>query len=348
MNVLSIVGARPQFVKLGPIAWAAKGKFEHRILHTGQHYDEFLSHSFFKVLDIPKPDFNLEVGSGSHGLQTGTMLIEIEKVLLDNRPDHVVVYGDTNTTLAGALAASKLKIPISHIEAGLRSFNRNMPEEINRILTDHVSSILFAPTKNALLNLENEGLSRLTVLSGDVMVETLNYIREKIVELPKEDDYIFCTIHRAENTDDPKRISKIIEELRKSAIRVHLHCHPRLKKVLIDLDIHQDSENLIFLPPTDYLSTITKLISSKGVITDSGGLQKEAYILGKPCLVVRSESEWIETIETGSNFLDPNLSRVSEEWWSKIKNNPNGSVFGDGSAAKVIVGEIVKSLDLSG
>ena len=345
MEVLSVVGARPQFVKLGPIAWAAEGHFSHRILHTGQHYDQSLSSSFFEVLDIPEPDFNLGVGSGSHGFQTGTMMIEIEKVLLANRPDHVVVYGDTNTTLAGALAASKLNIPLSHVEAGLRSCNRNMPEEINRVITDHASNILFAPTQNAILNLRNEGLGNISILSGDVMVETLNYIKKKILMVPKTEDYIVCTIHRAENTDDPQRISRIIKSLRESTIKVHLYCHPRLKKALNDLGIDHDSENLIFLPAMDYLTMITKLLGSSGVITDSGGLQKEAYILGKPCLVVRSESEWVETVETGSNFLDPNLTRVSEEWWTNVKNTSGSMVFGDGSAAKLIVSEIVKSFD---
>lgn len=340
MEVLSIVGARPQFVKLAPISWSSTGRFDHTILHTGQHYDPMLSESFFETLNIPKPDFQLNIGSGSHAEQTGRMLIEIERVLFDNRPDHVIVYGDTNSTLSGALAASKLHIPISHIEAGLRSFNRRMPEEINRIVTDHCSTLLFAPTENAILNLDNEGLGSASIFSGDVMVDTLNYFRGRLDSIQKSENYIFATIHRAENTVDLARITNIVSGLRKSPIPIHLHCHPRLKKILDELMISSDSENLKFLPPLDYFSTIQKVLNSSGVVTDSGGLQKEAYILGKPCLVVRSESEWVETLSESANFLDPHLSRVQDEWWVGRDFNADQNVFGDGTSSKKIVSAI--------
>ena len=340
MQVMSIVGARPQFVKLAPISWSAKGIFHHQILHTGQHYDPMLSDSFFTTLEIPSPDFQLNIGSGSHGEQTGRMLSEIEKILISNRPDHVIVYGDTNTTLSAAVAASKLHIPISHIEAGLRSFNRRMPEEVNRVLTDHCSNILFAPTENAMFNLRKEGLADSSILSGDVMVETLNFIKSKNIFQIKSDQFIFATIHRAENTDNEVRIKEIISKLRKSQIPIHLHCHPRLKKVLQDLQLNVDSENLKILPPLDYVSTINQISNASGVITDSGGLQKEAYILNKSCLVVRSESEWVETLSGKSNFLDPDLSSVETNWWTSINEGNKESIFGDGKSSHRIVSAI--------
>jgi UDP-N-acetylglucosamine 2-epimerase (non-hydrolysing) len=340
VRVLSIVGARPQFVKLAPICWAAKDSFTHLILHTGQHYDPILSESFFNVLNIPIPDFQLSIGSGLHGEQTGKMLIEIEKVLVADRPDHVIVYGDTNTTLAGAISAKKLNIPISHVESGLRSFNRRMPEEINRILTDHSSELLFAPTQNAMMNLRREGLGDRAFFSGDVMVETLNYIRSHGNLVEKTNSFLFATIHRAENTDQQVRLQYIVSKLQKSPIPVHLHCHPRLQKALEQLDINDNSGNLVLMPPLDYVSTINKVINSSGVITDSGGLQKEAYILNKPCLVVRPESEWVEALYQGSNFLDPGLLRVQTNWWSNKKAVENKSIFGDGKSSHKIVTSI--------
>ena len=344
MKVLSIVGARPQFIKLAPISWAATGKLDHQILHTGQHYDTLLSESFFKELSIPKPNFQLDIGSGKHGEQTGRMLIDIEKILLESKPNHVIVYGDTNSTLAGALAASKVNIPISHVEAGLRSFNRRMPEEVNRVITDHSSNILFAPTQTAMRNLKNEGLQEISFLSGDVMVETLEYIKQKSIIQSDYTQYIFATIHRAENTDDFDRVTQIISNLRKSKVQVHLHCHPRLLKVLKEFQLDKNSENLVFLPPLDYVSTISKVLGAVGVITDSGGLQKEAYILNKPCLVVRNESEWIETLTTGGNSLDPDLVRITENWWAENALIPVKNIFGDGMASKYIVEEISRHI----
>lgn len=341
MQVISIVGARPQFVKVAPISWASDGRINHKILHTGQHYDPLLSESFFKTLSIPVPDFRLQIGSKSHGEQTGEMLIEIEKILLKAKPDHIIVYGDTNSTLAGALAASKIHIPISHVEAGLRSFNRTMPEEINRIVTDHISELLFAPTKNAMVNLENEGLLPKSELVGDVMVETLNFIKEKMNFPTNKDQFIFATIHRAENTDDPIRITQIIKQLRSSPIPVHLHCHPRLKKILNSLNFDKNTDQLKVLPPLDYLAAIAAISESVGVITDSGGLQKESYILKKPCMIIRNETEWIETLESGSNFLDPNLTNVSHQWWREVSHESNAFIFGDGTTSQKIIDKIL-------
>jgi UDP-GlcNAc3NAcA epimerase len=340
MQVLSIVGARPQFVKLAPISWSSSDVFSHKILHTGQHYDPMLSQSFFDELNIPAPDFRLSIGSGNHGEQTGKMLIEIEKVLLENRPDHVIVYGDTNSTLAGAIAASKLHIPVSHVESGLRSYNRLMPEEINRIVVDHCSDLLFAPTKTAMKNLQHEGLGEIAIQSGDVMLEAINFIRNKTTSSLSKEEYIFATIHRAENTDDTERIKLIISQLRKSPIVVHLHCHPRLEKILDTLNLKFDSDNLRIYPPLDYFSTIKKLSESSGVITDSGGLQKESYILSKPCLIVRTESEWVETLLSGANVLDPDLKYVQDSWWTNSKTEGNVEIFGDGFTSKVIVNKI--------
>jgi UDP-N-acetylglucosamine 2-epimerase len=341
MRVLSIVGARPQFVKLAPISWTSEGIFEHKILHTGQHYDPMLSEIFFQSLKIPNPDFQLKIGSGPHGEQTGRMLIEIERVLVSSRPDHVILYGDTNSTLAGAIATQKLNIPISHVEAGLRSFNRVMPEEINRVVTDHCSNLLFAPTISSMINLRNEGLGDSSILSGDVMVETLEYIRNEIPINSESSNFLIATIHRPENTDNPERMIKIMGKLKDSPIKIHLHCHPRLRNVLEELNLMKDSENLTLLPPLDYLSLVRNVIESKGVVTDSGGLQKEAYILKKPCMVLRTESEWVETLETGRSFLDPNLERINQNWWSPREHGEQEvNIFGDGSASKTIISAI--------
>jgi UDP-N-acetylglucosamine 2-epimerase (non-hydrolysing) len=341
MRLLSIVGARPHFVKLAPISWAAKERVEHKILHTGQHYDAILSDSFFQILGIPEPDFQLNVGSGLHGQQTGSMIMGIEEILLQEKPDHVLVYGDTNTTLAGAIAASKLNIPLSHVEAGLRSFNDEMPEEVNRVLTDHCSTLLFAPTATALNNLKIEGLVQKSFLSGDVTVETLNHIRKGMKQDEECKDYFFATIHRAENTADEARISYIVGEMRKSSIPIHLHCHPRLKNALDSYGIGGDSETLRFLPPLDYISTIKKISGSLGVITDSGGVQKESFILHKPCMVIRSETEWVETLQSGSNFLDPNLLQISSDWWVTPQGMDSDLIFGTGQTAKLIIDEIL-------
>ena len=342
MNVVSIVGARPQFIKVAPISWNSKDKFHHQIIHTGQHYDPEMSRNIFESLRIPVPVVQLITGSGSHAEQTGKMIIEIEKSLLDLKPDHVIIYGDTNSTLAGALAASKLQIPISHIEAGLRSWNRLMPEEINRIVSDHISNLLFAPTLSSLNNLRNEGLEDKSYLVGDIMVETINFIRDQISSDSVVPSYIFATIHRVENTADSNRVKYIIEKFRESPIPIHLYCHPRLKKVLDELSLSHNSKNLIFLPPLKFEDSIRKISKSIGVVTDSGGVQKEAYILGKPCLIARAETEWVETLDVGTSFLDPQLKEISNNWWNKTPLSDYENVFGDGLTSHKIIEQILQ------
>lgn len=335
------MGARPQFVKLAPIAWTSKDFVSHGIIHTGQHYEPLLSDSFFETLHIPKPDFNLGVGSGSHAEQTGKMLVGIEEILQSHRPDHVILYGDTNSTLSGAIVASKLDIPISHIEAGLRSFNRRMPEEINRILTDHCSNLLFAPTKTAMKNLHNEGLGSSSFLSGDVMIETIEHIVREIDSDIPEEDFIFCTIHRAENTDNADRIKDIIFKLRKSLVPVHLYCHPRLRNILTKLGLFYESQNLKLFSPLNYMDSIKKISASLGVITDSGGIQKESYILSKSCMIVRNETEWVELLSNGAHFLDSDLISITSDWWSRVKVKDEESLFGKGQISKFILEKIL-------
>jgi len=337
MRVVSIVGARPQFIKVAPVSWRAAGVCEHLIVHTGQHYDPALSSSFFAELEIPEPIKNLYSGSGNHGEQTARILAGVEEVLLELNPDWVLVYGDTNSTIAATLAAAKLGIKIAHVEAGLRSFNRFMPEEINRIGSDHLSDLLFAPTQEAMKNLRNEGLSSRSILVGDVMVETLFHMKEKIskhgVEQKKE---IFATIHRAENTNSHERLSFIIKRLAQSPVPIQLRAHPRLQKKAEEFGINLQQGSINVLEPANYFETIKGIMESVGVITDSGGLQKEAYLLEKPCLTIREETEWLETLEGNWNFLDANLENVDREWWEGNRSPITEDVYGDGLASKRI------------
>jgi UDP-N-acetylglucosamine 2-epimerase (non-hydrolysing) len=343
MKILSIVGARPQFMKLAAMDWRFVNEFksiEHLIVDTGQHYDTKMSSIFFENLNISEPYRNLQVGSGTHAVQTSRMMTGIEEALLEIIPNHVIVYGDTNSTLAGAIAASKLNIPISHVEAGLRSFNRSMPEEINRILTDHASSLLFAPTRSALEQLQRENLGEKSFFSGDLTVELLNHVK-KTINANESDPYIFATIHRAENCADVDRITKIILKMRKSPIPVHLHCHPRLFQLLQSLEMASSIGSLRILEPLDYFESLSSIFNSAGVVTDSGGVQKEAYLAGKPCLVVRSETEWIETIASGASTLDPELESLDEFWKRGTTNLIDSSIFGDGDTSRFVIQKIL-------
>lgn len=343
MKILSIVGARPQFMKLAAMDWRFINEFksvEHVIVDTGQHYDTKMSSNFFTNLNISKPYRNLQVGSGTHAVQTSKMMIGIEEALLEIKPNHVIVYGDTNSTLAGAIAASKLNITISHVEAGLRSFNRSMPEEINRILTDHASTLLFAPTMSALQQLEKEDLADKSFFSGDLTVELLNHVKKTIV-VDDRDPYIFATIHRAENCGDEERIRKIILRMRKSPIPIHLHCHPRLLQLLETLDMASSIGSLNVLEPLDYFESLSSIFNSVGVVTDSGGVQKEAYLTGKPCLVVRSETEWVETIASGASSLDPELENLDEFWKRTTSKIVDSSIFGDGTTSRFVIQKIL-------
>jgi UDP-N-acetylglucosamine 2-epimerase len=312
MKIISVVGARPQFIKLSSLSRELRKKHEEIILHTGQHYDDELSQIFFPQLSIPEPDYNLGIGSAEHGEQTGRMLKGIEEVLLFEKPDLVIVYGDTNSTLAGALAAVKQKIPVAHVEAGLRSFKRSMPEEINRVLTDQVSSLLFCPTRTSVQNLKKEGITKGVHLVGDVMYDCLReHIKRaeessrimKKLSLSKKDFYL-VTIHRAENTDIKENLKKIVDILSGLDKKSVFPIHPRTKKFLSEFGLLGKLESKNHLLPIDPVSYLDMLILEKNarcVLTDSGGVQKEVFFLKTPCLTLREETEWVETVESGWN-----------------------------------------------
>jgi UDP-GlcNAc3NAcA epimerase len=323
-KIVTIVGARPQFVKAAVLSrlihndgW--KDKFTEFLIHTGQHYDINMSDIFFKEMDIPKPDVHLNVGSGTHGRMTGEMLIKIEEQLLIIKPDIVIVYGDTNSTLAGALAAAKLHIPVVHIEAGLRSFWKLMPEEQNRILTDHLSDWLFCPTLTSVQNLKNEGIKNSIYQVGDIMLDAHLYYRgllekelsqgvsrlNKIQGLPKDierRDFVLATVHRAENTDDILKLKEIIDAFNLLPFNVVFPLHPRTRKIILAQGI-QFSKNVFAIDPVGYFEMLELELKCKCIITDSGGVQKEAYFVEKPCITLRNQTEWVETVESGWNQL---------------------------------------------
>lgn len=316
MKIVTVVGARPQFVKAAAFSrvWRAQAGCREVLVHTGQHYDDNMSNVFFRELGIPTPEVNLGIGSGNHGEQTGRMMAAIEKVLLRENPDTLLVYGDTNSTLAGALAAAKLHIPVAHIEAGLRSFNRSMPEETNRVLTDHVSDWLLVPTANAATNLRREGLGDRRIHHvGDVMFDIAllaGPLAEKHAKLPKAlglgpGGYLLSTLHRAETTDDPAILSAVLTALAEIG-RTHpvvLPMHPRTRKLIASLDV--DLSSLKLIEPVGYLDMLSLTRGARAVITDSGGLQKEAYFHRVPCLTLRKETEWTELLDCGWNRLVP-------------------------------------------
>jgi UDP-N-acetylglucosamine 2-epimerase (non-hydrolysing) len=346
MKIISVVGARPNFVKLAPVSRELRKKFKEIIIHSGQHYDYDMDKIFFDDLGIPEPDYHLGVGSGNHGHQTGEMLKKMEEVLLTEKPDGVLVFGDTNSTLAGALAASKLHIPVFHIEAGLRSYNRTMPEEINRVLVDHCSDLLFCPTKTAVENLKKEGITGGVFLTGDVMVDSLGMAREtKILEElglgPKE--YYLATVHRAENTDNPLRLRNIVEALCELG-NVVFPCHPRTEKAIKNLCLWDGLNKFVkVIKPVGFSDMVCLEKSAAKIITDSGGVQKEAYMLGVPCITLREETEWGETVFDGWNVL----SNIEDLSLLVKKFNPEGKqsdVFGPAGASKRVVEEIERFL----
>jgi len=303
MKIISIVGARPQFVKLAPLSRQIRKRHDEIIMHTGQHYDHEMSDIFFKQLDIPLPSINLDVGSSSHGAQTGSMLAGIEYEINRIKPDVVLSFGDTNSTLAACLAASKLHVPSVHIEAGLRSFNRNMPEEINRIVADHTADHLFASTSLAIKNLKREGLEERSVLTGDIMVDTFYYVKNKFSEEGAIDtDYLLMTLHRPYNVDDINNLKDLFSKLKNVSHKIIFPSHPRTLKMLCDHNM-SIPENIEIIEPQGYVDFQFLLRNAKKVITDSGGLQKEAYIAGKPCITLRPETEWVETVDAGWNIL---------------------------------------------
>lgn len=346
MKVLSIVGARPQFVKLAPIAaeMTAAGH-EHVIVHTGQHYDTNMSDVFFADLRIPPPDVHLGVGSGSHGVQTGAMLAALDGVITEHQPDWVLVYGDTNSTVAGALAAVKLHVPLAHLEAGLRSFNRRMPEEHNRVLTDHAADLCLAPTEVAMAHLAHEGLADRAVLVGDVMTDVClrvaratSGLRPPLPErVDAEGAYLVSTIHRAENTDDPQRLAAIISGLAGLPLPVVIMAHPRLVARVGEFGLSLDTGSLHSTTPMSYPDMIASIAGAAGVVTDSGGLQKEAFLVRTPCTTVRTETEWTETVDLGWNVLATDLSALPALVTRPRPAETSAAPYGDGHAAVRVV-----------
>lgn len=345
MKVVSVVGARPQFIKAAAVSRILRRQHREILLHTGQHYDDLMSDVFFRELDLPPPDVNLGVGSASHGRQTGEMLIGIERVLLEERPDRVLVYGDTNSTLAGALAAAKLGIPLAHVEAGLRSFNRAMPEEINRIVADRLSDLLFCPTQTAVENLAREGITSGVHWVGDVMYDLLlqslplaerrSDILERLGLGPGT--YLLATVHRAGNTDVRENLSAIIAGLNAVGETVVFPLHPRTRHALAQWGI-APGENVRLIEPVGYLDMLILEKNARLILTDSGGVQKEAYWLGIPCLTLREETEWVETVEAGWNVLvGTSPERIVEAVHTFHPQGERPALFGDGRAGEKIV-----------
>jgi UDP-GlcNAc3NAcA epimerase len=352
MKILTIIGARPQFIKAVSVSRALRAipQLTEVLVHTGQHYDDNMSAVFFQEMELPQPQYHLGIGSGNHGAQTGRMLERVEEVILTEKPDRVLVYGDTNSTLAGALAAVKLNVPVAHVEAGLRSFNRRMPEEINRVLTDHVADLLFAPTEAAVANLRREGMSeRMIYLVGDVMYDASLYYMAKAEQesriLPQlgltPGEYILATIHRAENTDNSERLRTIIAGLNHISheIPVVLPLHPRTRAAIVreDLPNHLLAE-LMIIEPVGYQDMLMLEKNARLVATDSGGVQKEAFFFRVPCVTLREETEWVELVELGWNKVVPPLSiqAISEAALSSFQGEEEDP-YGGGKASDRII-----------
>ncbi len=370
MKIVTVVGARPQFIKAAAINRAIQGLNKRRnriqdiLVHTGQHYDYRMDKVFFEELDLPKPNYHLGVGSGSHAQQTGRMLERIEGILEKEKPEVVIVYGDTNSTLAGALAAAKLNIPIGHVEAGLRSYNRAMPEEINRLITDHLSTLLFCPTIRAVKNLAKEGIKdgkgKVVKKVGDVMYDSVLYY-SKLADTKssitkdlglglstpdselKTQNYYLATLHRAENTDDPRRLKSILEalnEIGRNTLAV-LPLHPRTKKVMERYHLFAGVKNIRFIEPVSYFDMLKLERNASAILTDSGGIQKEAYWFKVPCITFREETEWAETVRSGGNVLvGAETRRIVKAVNSLSRRKPSPTrkgIFGDGRASQRVV-----------
>jgi len=357
MKILTVIGARPQFIKAATVSRElVKAGIQEVIVHTGQHFDHNMSKVFFDEMEIPHPNYNLEISSLNHGAMTGRMMEKIEEVLLSEKPDWVLVYGDTNSTLAGALAASKLHIPVAHVEAGLRSFEMKMPEEINRILTDRISKLLFCPTPTAVKNLDREGFSYIdadVILSGDVMYDAVLYYKEKVKTLStilrtvklSDKPFVLATLHRAENTDDPNRLNQICDALNEiqKEIQVVLPLHPRTRATLKSQNINLLAK---IIDPVGYFDMLALLENCRLVMTDSGGLQKEAYFFNKYCITLRDQTEWVELVEAQANFIvgaDKNkIIRQFHELFNK--NFPaQNAMYGKGNAAGIVVENLIEN-----
>jgi UDP-N-acetylglucosamine 2-epimerase (non-hydrolysing) len=348
-KVASVVGARPNFIKLAPIHSAIHDVVNHQIIHTGQHYDFELSSIFFKEFDLPEPNYNLNIGSGSPCFQIGEMIKNLEKLILQNKFDLILVYGDTNSTLAGALAGIKAGVKVAHVEAGLRSFDRRMPEEMNRILTDNMSNYLFVPTETAKQNLENENTSGMIYNTGDTSVEVIE--RAKIIAIDSKilsehnlqsKNYIVFTMHRWENTQTDESLSSVIRAFEMLPDKIIVFpIHPRTKKILTDMNLYDRisrCKNVKIIPPLGYIDFIKLLQDADKIITDSGGIQKEAYLLSVPCITIRKNTEWTETVAEGWNILaDTNTKQIVKyaKEWNPIRSQYK-SIFGDGKTSLTI------------
>jgi UDP-GlcNAc3NAcA epimerase len=343
MKVVTVVGARPQFIKAAPVSAALRQQAQEILVHTGQHYDREMSDLFFEELHLPRPDYELGIGSGLHGWQTGQMLMRCEEVLIAEKPDWVLVYGDTNSTLAGALAAAKLQIPVAHVEAGLRSFNRAMPEELNRVLTDHCADLLFCPTLTARDQLTREGIAQNAHVVGDVMLDAAlahgALARHRSHLLHDLDlqagPYLLLTIHRPYNTDDPSRLAEIFAALESLKRTIIFPVHPRTRAALLRFDVRLPA-NIRGIEPVGYLDMLALEQSAQVILTDSGGVQKEAYFFDVPCVTLRSETEWVETLRSGRNRLAWDqtaiIDAVNRPWPPAVSLQE----FGNGHAAERI------------
>jgi UDP-N-acetylglucosamine 2-epimerase len=344
LKILTVVGARPQFIKAAAVSRPLRQHHHEILLHTGQHYDDAMSDRFFNELDLPQPEIELGVGSASHAQQTGRMLIGIETAIAEHRPDAVLVYGDTNSTIAGALAAAKMHVPVAHVEAGLRSFNRTMPEEINRVVTDALSSLLLCPSETAAANLRREGITSGVHLVGDVMADVLakfggtaNAAAVLAGFGVRDGQYFVATVHRAENTDDPSRLRSIIEALSDLPSPVIFPAHPRVKAAIAAAGVRPGA-NVRVVDPVGYASMIALAKHARAVLTDSGGLQKEAYWLGVPCVTLRDETEWVETVASGWNVLTgSDAGRIAAAATAATRPPTHPRLYGDGNAAAAIV-----------
>ncbi|MEO1262873.1 MAG: UDP-N-acetylglucosamine 2-epimerase (non-hydrolyzing) [Bacteroidota bacterium] len=337
-KIIAIIGARPQFIKHAPIDLAFKKYadfFQLVTIHTGQHYDHNMSQVFFEQLEMSPPDFMLHVGSASHGAQTGRMMEKIEEIVQTEQPDGILVYGDTNSTLAGSLVGSKLHIPVIHVEAGLRSFNKKMPEEINRILTDHVSALLFVPTDPAIENLKKEGITKGVIKTGDIMYDMLRIAQSAgvIEKAADADQYYLTSIHRPYNTDSSARLIEILGTLNSLNFPVKCPLHPRTVNLAKKFDIDLNSfKNLKIIPPVSYFENMNLMANAKAVLTDSGGMQKEAYFLKKQCITLRPETEWVETLEHGWNTLVFHHLTEIKTALEKTPGNYDEKLYGTGNA----------------
>ena len=348
MKVVSVVGARPQFVKLAPIhrVLVARGH-DHTIIHTGQHYDPAMSAVFFNEFDLPPPDLNLNVGSLDREAQISAISKGLELPFADIDFDWVLVYGDTNSTLGAALSANQANLSLAHLEAGVRSFNQKMPEELNRVQTDQISDLLLAPTEIALKNLQNEGLSAKSHLVGDVMTDLCLISKQRVLtdkpSMPENwkktdsEPYIIATVHRESNTEDGLKLNEIVSYLARSPMNVRLIVHPRLRDRAKKYEIKLDRGLIEVYEPLSYLQFIYAMLQSKGLVTDSGGLQKEAFLLGVPCVTLRNETEWTETVELGWNVLDPNCRLDLQKHFSKVFKPTDASPFGVGNSAQLAI-----------